>query len=162
VPITVLLADDHRLIRDALSDLFAQTPDIEVVARCTDGREVAAAVARSRPDVVLMDLNMPGVDGLAATRQVLTVHPRVRVLVVTGALTEASAREARLLGVAGYLLKDDDPAELAGHIRTVASGGSVWSPRAVVLRDRGQSAGDRTPPADVADPHVAGSPERLR
>ncbi|MGY1644479.1 response regulator transcription factor [Geodermatophilus sp. SYSU D00703] len=160
--IKVLVADDHRLIRDALAALFAETSDIEVVAGCADGGEVAAAVARTEPDVVLMDVNMPGLDGLAATREVLAAHPGVRVVVLTGALTEASVREAEGLGVAGYLLKEDDPADLPAHVRTVAGGGSVWSRPAAELLDREASGGHGAPRADVEDPYVAESPARLR
>src|SRR3712207_4827193 len=97
--IRVLIADDHKLIRDALTGLFEATEDIEVVGECSDGGQVAEAVERTRPDVVLMDLKMPVLDGLEATRELRVTHPEVRVVVLTGGLTPATAAEARALGV---------------------------------------------------------------
>src|SRR3954453_10499314 len=135
MPITVLIVQDHPIVRGALIDLFAETPDITVVGECSDGSQVTSAVATTGPDVVLMDLQMPYVDGLQATRELLVTSPRTRVVVLTGALTCASVREAQALGVAGYLLKGDDPGELPGQVRTVAAGGSAWSPFAVAIAD---------------------------
>lgn len=128
--IRVLVVDDHQFIRDALTDLFRATDGIDVVGQCGDGCEVAEAVERTRPDVVLMDLRMPGVDGLSAACSVLAVHPEVRIVFLTGGLTPRSAREAWAIGAAGYLLKDDDPGGLPDHIRRVAAGGTAWSPLA--------------------------------
>jgi DNA-binding NarL/FixJ family response regulator len=133
VTIRVLIVDDHQLIRDTLTDLFAATEDIEAVGQCADGSEVAEAVERTRPDVILMDLRMPRMDGLTATREVLAAHPEVRIIVLTGALTPRTAREAKGAGAVGYLLKADDPDDLPGHIRAVAAGGSAWSPLAAAV-----------------------------
>ncbi|MGY1633130.1 response regulator transcription factor [Geodermatophilus sp. SYSU D01186] len=160
--IRVLIADDHALIRDALVDLFSGTGDIEVVAECSDGSQVLDAVSRTRPDVVLMDLKMPCVDGIEATRQVLRAHPGVRVVILTGALTPATAREAHALGAAGYLLKEGDPGEIPAHVREVAAGGTAWSPAALAVAEQGWDTaahpdGDRT-----ASPYVEESPARYR
>jgi DNA-binding NarL/FixJ family response regulator len=162
VPIRVLIADDHRLIRQALTDLFDGTSDITVVGECADGSEVAAAVEATRPDVVLMDLQMPVMDGLQATRALLASHPEVQVVVLTGGLTPATAFEARALGVAGYLLKGDDPGELPERIRTVATGGTVWSPEAAAVVESGWDA--LTDPAfsSVSSTYVEESPRRHR
>jgi DNA-binding NarL/FixJ family response regulator len=128
--ITVLLADDHDFVRAALAELFAATEDITVVAECADGSEVLAAARRAGPQVVLMDLVMPGRTGLEATRDLLDAGVDSRVVLLTGSFSAATVREARALGAAGYLLKGDDPAELPQRVRDVASGGSAWSARA--------------------------------
>ena len=162
MPIKVLIADDHPLIRQALTDLFTGTSDIVVVGQCSDGSQVAEAVARTEPDVVLMDLQMPVVDGLEATRQVLVEHPEVRIVVLTGALTRATAFEARALGVAGYLLKGDDCDELPDQVRTVASGGSVWSADVLALVERSWESLIDSSPTGTASPYVEETPHRYR
>jgi DNA-binding NarL/FixJ family response regulator len=128
VAIKVLIADDHCLIRLALEELFAGTDDIRVVGTCADGGEVMSVAARTQPDVVLMDLVMPSVPGLQATRELLGAQPHVGVIVLTGALFAGAARAAKTLGVAGFLLKaDEDPGDLPRHVREVAAGGTAWS-----------------------------------
>jgi DNA-binding NarL/FixJ family response regulator len=127
VAIKLLIADDHAFVRNALSDLFADTGDIDVVAQCTDGSQVADAVGRTLPDVVLMDLEMPRMTGLEAARELLGTDPTARVVMLTGVACPRSVSAAQELGVAGYLLKDDDPGELADQVRAVAAGGTVWS-----------------------------------
>jgi DNA-binding NarL/FixJ family response regulator len=129
--IKVLIVDDHAFIRSALVELLAMTDDISVVGTCVDGSEVAAAAARTAPDVVLMDNHMPRMSGLEATRLLRAAQPDIRVLVLSGDVAPESAREAMSLGVAGFLLKEDDPGDLPDRIRTVAGGGSAWSDAAV-------------------------------
>lgn len=130
--IKVLIADDHPLVRSALGDILAGTADIQVVAECADGSEVVEAAARTEPDVVLMDLVMPRMSGLEATRALLATQPDVRVIVLTGSLSAAAAHEALALGVAGFLLKaDDDGDSLPVRIRAVAVGETAWHPAAV-------------------------------
>ncbi|MGY1605424.1 response regulator [Geodermatophilus sp. SYSU D00815] len=158
--IRVLVVDDHPLVRDTLSDLLTAAGGIDVVGQCADGSEVAEAVERLRPDVVLMDLQMPRMDGLTAAQGVLASHPEVRVLILTGGLTPASAREARRIGVAGYLLKDDDPAEIPEHVRAVAAGGTAWHPRVAPLLEADDPPGRPVPAG--SPPHVDGCPPRLR
>jgi CheY-like chemotaxis protein len=130
MPIKVLIADDHAPFRKALKDLFAATNDIDVVAECSDGSQVTAAAARTRPDVVLMDLQMPVMSGLEATRELLAAQPHMRVVVLTAGISPSSASEARALGAVGYLFKGGDPDEFLEQVRTVASGGTAWSPAA--------------------------------
>ncbi len=125
--ITVLLADDHAFVRDSLVELFSASGDLTVVAACGDGAQVLDAARRTRPDVVLLDLAMPRVTGLQAARELLGERPESRVVVLTGSLTPALVREAREIGVVGYLLKDEDPGALPGHVRAVAAGGTAWS-----------------------------------
>jgi DNA-binding NarL/FixJ family response regulator len=125
--ITVLVADDHAFVRDSLVELFTASGDLTVVAECEDGGQVLDAARRTRPDVVLLDLAMPRVTGLQAARELLADRPESRVVVLTGSLTPALVREAREIGVVGYLLKGEDPGALPGHVRTVAAGGTAWS-----------------------------------
>jgi DNA-binding NarL/FixJ family response regulator len=133
--IRVLIADDHAFVRRSLTDLFAATDDIRVVAECTGGSEVLAAALATEPEVVLMDLVMPDRTGLEATRDLLDAGVPTRVLLLTGSLSAAAVREARALGAAGYLLKGDDPGQLAQRIREVAAGGTAWAcPEAAGMR----------------------------
>jgi DNA-binding NarL/FixJ family response regulator len=125
--IKVLVVDDHAFIRAALVEMLEETDDIHVVGTCADGSEVAATAARTAPDVVLMDVQMPKMSGLEATRELLVAQPAVRVLVMSGDVARGSAEEALALGVAGFLLKEDHPGDLPQRIRTVAAGGSAWS-----------------------------------
>jgi DNA-binding NarL/FixJ family response regulator len=125
--IDVLVADDHVFFRAAVVDLLRGAEDTQVVAECSDGTEVLPAFHRVHPDVVLLDMAMPGATGLQAARAVLDADPGARVVMLTGDGSADSVRDARRLGVAGYLLKDDDPALLPSRMRTVAEGGTVWS-----------------------------------
>jgi DNA-binding NarL/FixJ family response regulator len=160
--IKVLVVDDHVLIRDALTDLFAATVDIEVVGQCADGMEVAAAVERTRPDVILMDLQMPRMDGLAATRDVLDRHAGARVVILTGGLTPATVTEAKAAGAVGYLLKEDSGAGLPDKVRAVAAGGTAWHPHALALiGDDGESARD-LPLLTIGCHYVDAAPRRFR
>jgi len=122
------MADDHPVVRDALRDLFADTDDIRVVGECADGSEVLEASCRTDPDVVLMDLVMPRMTGLEATREIVAARPGARVVVLTGTFSPASAAAAHPLGAVGYLIKGDSPGELVDHVRRVAAGGTAWSP----------------------------------
>jgi DNA-binding NarL/FixJ family response regulator len=158
--IRVVVVDDHPLVRDALTDVLEAAGGISVVGQGTDGTQVAAAVAQARPDVLIIDLHMPKMDGLTAARGVRATHPEVRILFLTGGFTPASAHEARALGASGYLLKDDDPALLPVHVRAVAAGGTAWHPRvAALLAD---VPGPAAPPPPVAPHYVDECPPYLR
>ena len=124
--IRVLVAEDHPFVRAALVDVLSAREDIDVVAQCEDGDQVVDESRRTSPDVVLLDLRMPRMPGLEAARALLSVEPGARIVVLTGSPTAATAREARTLGVAGYLLKGLPADELAAHLRVVAAGGSAW------------------------------------
>jgi len=125
--ITLLVVDDHPFVRAALVDLFADTSDILVVGECADGTEVVPAVQNTRPDVVLMDVDMPRMNGVEATRALLAIEPDARVLLLTGSVAPARIRQAQSLGAKGYLLKGDDSSELIERVREVAAGGTAWS-----------------------------------
>ena len=137
LPLKVLVVDDRSFIRDALVDLFATTDDIDVIGQCSDGDQVLTEVDKSHPDVVLMDVEMPHVDGIQAMRQVLAAHPEVSVVLLTDAPTPGTAREVRALGAAGYLRKGDDPDELPERIRAAATGGSAWSSADTAIAEEG-------------------------
>jgi DNA-binding NarL/FixJ family response regulator len=115
-----VLIDDHTLFRRALRRLVSATPDIEIVAEAGDGEAALAAVRQHQPDVVVMDLVMPGLGGTAATRQILREFPRTAVLVLSAHRTRHQIIEALRAGATGYLDKSCDPDDLMQAIRTVA------------------------------------------
>lgn len=128
--IRVLLAEDHNLVRAGLQRLLATAPDIEVVGEARDGAEAIDLAAASRPDVVLMDLSMPNVDGIEATRAIVTANEDVQVVVLTSLSDRERILAALDAGAVGYLLKDAEPAELVGGIRAAARGESPLAPKA--------------------------------
>lgn len=129
---TVLLVDDQALVRVGFRLVIESEPDLEVVGEAADGRVALDQVAALAPDVVLMDIRMPGVDGIEATRRVVADHPGSRVLVLTTFDVDDLAFAALRAGASGFLLKSAEPGELVDAIRTVAAGTSVVAPR--VLR----------------------------
>jgi DNA-binding NarL/FixJ family response regulator len=131
--ISVLVADDHAFVRGALCQRLAEDADVAVVATCTDGDEVLGAALRTRPDVAILDLMMARVGGLDAARQLRGALPEVRVIVLTAAFDPGAVRTAYELGAAGYVLKDDDPDALPGHVRRVAAGGTAWTGAAAAV-----------------------------
>ncbi|MEV8134510.1 response regulator transcription factor [Microbacterium aurantiacum] len=127
--IRVLIVDDQELVRYGLRLVLEAEDDIDVVGEASDGAEAIDAAVTLSPDVVLMDVRMPGTDGIAATRDLATRLPRVRVLVLTTYDLDEVAFGALRAGAAGFLLKNTRPAELVGAIRTVARGDAVTSAR---------------------------------
>jgi DNA-binding NarL/FixJ family response regulator len=142
-PIRVLLADDHPVVREGLRGMLASEPDIEVVGEAGSGPEAVALAGRLRPDVVLMDLRMPGGDGVDATRQLAGTT----VVVLTTYDSDADILRAVEAGAAGYLLKDTPRAALADSVRAAARGETVLTP-AVAGRLLGRMRADRAEPAD--------------
>jgi DNA-binding NarL/FixJ family response regulator len=126
--IRLLIADDHPVVRDGLRGMVAAEPDLEVVGEAGNGLEVLALVPRVRPDVALVDLRMPELDGVATIRALRERHPEVRVLVLTTFDTERDVVSAVEAGATGYLLKDAPRAELFRAIRSAARGESVLAP----------------------------------
>jgi NarL family two-component system response regulator LiaR len=121
-PIRVLLADDHAMVRDGQRVFLSNYPDIEVVGEAADGQEAVALCAQVLPDVVLMDMLMPELDGPTATAQIRAAYPQVQVIAVTSFLDEELIRRAIRAGAMGYLLKDINPASLADAIRAAHRG----------------------------------------
>jgi DNA-binding NarL/FixJ family response regulator len=128
--IRVLLADDHGLVRDGLSRLLGSVADIEVVAVAADGNEAVRLAGEHRPDVILMDLRMPGIDGSEATRRVLKNDPTPQIVILTSFSERDEILTALDAGAIGYLLKDAEPDELIRGIRAAAQGDSPLAPRA--------------------------------
>jgi DNA-binding NarL/FixJ family response regulator len=128
--IRVLLADDHGVIRDGLGRLISALGDVELVAVAADGAEAVQQCARVAPDVVLMDLDMPVLDGLEATKRIVAAHPGTAVLVLTSFSDRPRIMGALEAGACGYLLKDVDTGEVADAIRAAARGESPLDPRA--------------------------------
>ena len=126
--IRVVLADDHPIVREGLRGMLAAEPGIEVVAEAASGAEAVAVAARYRPDVVLMDLRMPGGDGVSATAEILAGTPGARVVVLTTYETDTDIVRAVEAGAVGYLLKDTPVAELGHAIRAAARGETVLAP----------------------------------
>lgn len=129
-PIRVALVDDHAVIRAGLEQLLSGTDDIVVVAHAENGQQALEVVRRERPDVVLMDLQMPGVDGVAATRMIMAENLGVDVLVLTSYSDGERIVAALDAGAVGYLLKDADPDDVLHGIRAVSRGESPIHPRA--------------------------------
>jgi DNA-binding NarL/FixJ family response regulator len=128
VTVRVLLVDDQALLREGFRMILEQA-GFEVVGEAGNGDHAAALAASLRPDVVLMDVRMPGSDGIEATRRILAEHPDVRVLVLTTFDLDEYAFGALRAGASGFLLKDVPPVELIAAIRTVAAGDAVLAPR---------------------------------
>jgi DNA-binding NarL/FixJ family response regulator len=124
----VLVVDDHPVVRGGLVGWLAAQPDLEVVGEAADGLEALAAVAEHEPDVVLMDLRMPRMDGVTATGRISAAHPGVRVLVLTTYDTDADIVRAVEAGATGYLLKDTPLPQLADAVRAAARGETVLAP----------------------------------
>jgi DNA-binding NarL/FixJ family response regulator len=128
--IRVLLAEDHGLVRAGLEKLLATSTDIEVVGGAADGGEAIELAAETRPDVVLMDLSMPNVDGIEATRTIVAANAGIQVVVLTSLTDRDRILAALDAGAIGYLLKDSKPEEVIGGIRAAARGESPLSPKA--------------------------------
>lgn len=152
--IRVLIADDHAVVRQGLRTFLELQDDIEVMGDACDGEEAVAAALDGRPDVVIMDLVMPGLDGIEATRRILRERPATRVIALTSFLDDEKVLPAVRAGAAGYLLKDVEPEQLVRAIRTVHGGEALLHPAATatVMRE----LADHAEPADEADLGLTG------
>ena len=126
--ITLLIVDDHPIVRDGLSGMFATDPGLEVLGEATDGAEAIRLAQTLKPDVILMDLRMPGMDGLAAIKELARLRVPAKVLVLTTYDTDNYVLPAIEAGATGYLLKDAPRAELLRAVQAAAAGQSVLSP----------------------------------
>jgi DNA-binding NarL/FixJ family response regulator len=126
--IRVLVVDDQSMVRAGLRMLLAEEPDIDVVAEAGNGLEGVAQAARCRPHVVLMDIRMPQLDGLEATRRILAADQDARILILTTFNLDDYVYEALRAGASGFVLKDDPPEQLIAAVRTIAAGDALLSP----------------------------------
>jgi DNA-binding NarL/FixJ family response regulator len=152
---SVLIADDQGLVRVGLRKILEVEPDLVVAGEAFDGRQAVDAVARLDPDVVLMDIRMPVLDGIEATRQIVAGHPRTRVLVLTTFGLDTYVYDALRAGASGFMLKDAPPEEIAAAVRIIANGEALLAPavtRAVIEEFAKQSpAPPSTPPRAVEE-----------
>ena len=128
--IRVLIVDDHTVVRRGLEQLIASAADLELVGAAADGEEAVRLAEECTPDVVLMDLSMPVLDGIEATRRIVAARPGVHVVVLTSFDDQRRILDALSAGATGYLLKDAEPDEVLAAIRTSVEGGSPLDPRA--------------------------------
>ena len=163
-PIRILIADDHPVFRFGLRALLNAMPDTEVVGDATTGEAAIALVAEAQPDVVLMDITMPGIGGIEAVRRICAAQPHVRVLMVT-MLEDDSVFAALRAGARGYVVKGAEPAEVLRAIRAVADGEAIFSP-SIAERMLHFFAAQPATPREVAqvspDPAFAALTERER
>ena len=158
--ITLVVADDQELVRDGFCSILGREPDLQVVGQAADGVQAIAATARTQPDVVLLDVRMPVMDGLQAGRRILAAATPPRVLMLTTFDADEYVYEAMRFGASGFLLKDVRSGELVEAVRTVAAGQALLSP-AITRRliERFVRAG---PPAAPPSPAVAALTPRER
>jgi DNA-binding NarL/FixJ family response regulator len=160
-PVRVLICDDQALIRAGFTTIIDAQPDLKVVGECGDGRAAVDLAARLRPDIVVMDVRMPVLDGITATRLLAgaaVAHP-VKVLVVTTFNLDEYVYEALRAGASGFLLKDAPPAQLLHGIRTVATGAALLAPE--VTRQLVGRHAARIRPAEGKPANVALTPREL-
>lgn len=153
--IRILLVDDQTLFREGLRTLLSVQPDFEIVGEAADGEEALLQAARHRPQVILMDLRMPVLDGVAATRRLHTTHPECRVIVLTTFEEDEAVFEALRAGALGYLLKDAPTESLFQAIRAAARGESFLQPSVaakLVAEFARLSRQSSARPAGLADP----------
>jgi DNA-binding NarL/FixJ family response regulator len=150
----VILADDHALVRAGLAQLLERMSAVEVVGQASNGVELAELSQALRPDVVLMDIAMPGLNGLDATARLLAVQPEIRVVILSMHQDKQYVTRALLLGAAGYILKDSAPTELASALEAVRQGDIYLSPSVLqlVLKDYVQSLHSAAPVAEPLTP----------
>ena len=148
-PIRILLVDDQALLRVGFRMVLEAEDDFSVVAEAVDGAQAIALAASMRPQVILMDVRMPGIDGIEATRQIMAAQPETRIIILTTFDLDEYAFGGLRAGASGFLLKNAEPGELIAAIRTVVSGEASVSPR--VTRRLLDLFGTRLPQADIHD-----------
>jgi DNA-binding NarL/FixJ family response regulator len=152
---TLLIADDQALVRVGLRKILEGEPEATVVGEAIDGQDAVASVRRLRPDVVLMDIRMPVLDGIEATRRIVLAQPATRVLILTTFGLDGYVYDALRAGASGFMLKDAPPEEIVGAVRIVARGEALLAPavtRAVIEEfARHPVAVPRVPPRAVGD-----------
>ncbi len=158
--IRVVIADDHALVRDGIRRMLTESGDIEVVGEASDGEEAARKVADLHPDVILMDIAMPGVNGLEATRRIKAESPSTAVLVLTAYDDDIYVSTLLEAGAAGYLMKDVHAEELVSALRSIRAGEAVLSP-VVVRKMLARFTPDAKPTIQRSEPEDLTSQERV-
>jgi DNA-binding NarL/FixJ family response regulator len=148
--IRVLIVDDHPLVRQGLTAVLAGVSDIEVVDAVADGALAAEAAVAGLADIVLMDLSMPGMDGVEATSEVLALRPQARVVILTSFAEQARVLAALDAGAVGYLLKDTEPDDLIHAVHQAAAGNAPISPRAALALLPPRGASKPSPSANLS------------
>lgn len=133
MPIKILVVDDHGVLREGLRLLIEQNEDMKLVGEACDGRQAVKLAGHKKPDIVLMDVSMPGMNGIEAARQILRDNRNVKVLALSAYANKRFVSEMLKLGVSGYILKDTASDELVRAIRTVAKGDNYLCPKAASL-----------------------------
>ena len=163
--IRTLVVDDQSMVRAGLRMLLAEEPDIEVVAEAGNGLDAIAQAARFRPEVILMDIRMPELDGLEATRRILAADATAKVLILTTFNLDDYVYQALRAGASGFVLKDDPPEQLIAAVRNVAAGDALLSPLVtptVPTRGRPSAPRQRGAPGGRGSPAGAPAPARCR
>jgi len=148
--IRVLIVDDHPLVRQGLTAVLAGVSDIEVVDAVADGALAAEAAVAAEADIVLMDLSMPGMDGVEATSEVLALRPHARVVILTSFAEQARVLAALDAGAVGYVLKDTEPDDLIHAVHEAAAGNAPISPRAALALLPARGAKRPSPSANLS------------
>jgi DNA-binding NarL/FixJ family response regulator len=147
--IRVIVVDDHAIVRQGISDVLASDPAFEIVGLAKNGEDAAALAAEMHADVALMDLSMPGIDGIEATRRTIAASPGIRVVMLTSFAEPQHVNAALDAGAIGYLLKDAEPEELIRGVKAAGRGEAPFSPRAagalLARRSEHRQAEDLTP-----------------
>ncbi len=145
--IRILLVDDHKIMREGLTALLAKASDIEVTAQAANGVEAIKMATEQVPDVIVMDLSMPKMGGIEATRRIIAANPDIKILALSMAMDRSCVLESLKAGAKGYLIKDCAGEELIGAIRTLASGGSYLCSKIteLVISDYAQRPADDQP-----------------
>lgn len=161
--IKILLTDDHHLFREGLSRILQDSPGIELMATAASGEEAQKCVKIAKPDIILMDINMPGIGGIEATRQILDRHPEIKVIMLTISEEDQDLFSAVQAGAKGYILKNSSSKELLDAIRRVQSGEAIINPKlAVKLLDEFSALYSSTRPPKAPTPETESLTDRER
>jgi DNA-binding NarL/FixJ family response regulator len=153
-PLRIVIADDQAIVREGLVQLLGGLDQIEVAGAAADGEQALALVAEQHPDAILLDLHMPVLDGIGATRRLVAEHPEVAIVVLTTYVDDESVREALRAGARSYLTKDADRGDIAAALRAAVGGMSVFDPRvhATLLAAASAPSASASAPPHGADP----------
>ncbi len=161
-PIRVLLADDHAVVRKGIREFLEEDGGVMVVAEAADGAEAVRLAGELRPDVAVLDMQMPGVNGIEATRQIKAAYPEIRVLILTAYDEDPYIFALLRAGADGYILKNADPDELGRAVKTVAAGGKVLAPDVAAKVIAQMTIGRPAAAAEQAEPLTERELEVLR